>query len=640
MCGIAGVVSRDPEDRASPVLYSMLEAIAHRGPDEVGTAVTSNASLGARRLAIIDLAGGRQPMANETQDVFAVQNGEIYNFEQLRSELGSRGHVFRTRNDTEVLPHAYEEWGDALVSRLHGMFALAIWDDQRRRLLLARDRFGKKPLLYAPIPAGIAFASEMQALLRHPAIDSRIDDLAVDAYLGLGYVPAPLSAFVGVRKLPAAHTLTLQDGRIVVERYWRLRAQPKLSLSLPEAAEELRGRIDEAVRLRLKSDVPLGVFLSGGLDSSTVAAFMSRHLDKVRTFSIGFADERLNELPHARAVARALGTDHQELIVDAQDVEALPMLIRHVGEPFADPSIVPTYQLARITRPHVKVALTGDGGDELLLGYDRYRAAMVARWLTNRLGPRFTGPIARFGAALTSGRGAPFAVARIARFLAGLRTGGHERYLRWSGYFTDELRDGIVGERLSARGAVASEIVARYYGWTGSSEAERYAFADLELHLPGDMLTKMDIATMAASLEARSPLLDHELAEFVARLPTSYKMTLTTSKVVLRTAMAGLLPNETLRRGKSGFVPPVDTWLRGPLRPLFEDLVPSGEAVRSGWVTRAGVRRAYNEHMSGRTDRSLHLWNLLVLEIWWREAASMRPVGLAGAVSPEGTTRS
>jgi asparagine synthase (glutamine-hydrolysing) len=607
----------------------MLARLSHRGPDDEGTETVGNATLGVRRLSIIDLTSGHQPMANESGDVVAVQNGELYNFAEIRADLVARGHVFRTKSDTEILPHGWEEWGPGIVERIRGMFAFAIHDARTRTLFVARDRFGKKPLVYARVPGGIAFASEIQALLAHPAVSRDIDESAIDAYLSLGYVPAPLTAFADVRKLPAAHTLTYRDGEISVDRYWRLRAEPKLELSLGEAAEELRGLLDEAVRLRLIADVPIGVFLSGGLDSSTVVAFMKRHADRVRTFSIGFADEGLNELPHARAIARAFGTEHEELVVDHQDVDALPMLVRHIGEPFADSSIVPTYQVAKLTRPHVTVALTGDGGDELFLGYDRYRAAAIA----HRSPLRPVGPaLAALGARLPTGHAAPRPVARAARFLGGLGVDGEERYLRWSGYFTGPLRRAVIGDALARTDDVAAEYVHAAYDVSVGSEAERYALADLELGLPGDLLTKMDIATMAASLEARSPLLDHRLAEFVARLPVGHKLSARRSKIVLREAMADILPPSILARGKSGFMAPVGAWLRGPLRPMFEDLVPSGEAVRRGWVSAAGVRRLYADHESGRTDRTRHLWALLVLELWWREVASVsRPETRAAA---------
>jgi asparagine synthase (glutamine-hydrolysing) len=629
MCGIAGVVSDDPALRDPAIVRAMLDSLAHRGPDDEGVLTLGPATLGARRLSIVDIAGGHQPITDASGRIAAVQNGELYNYLALRDELQAKGYALRTRSDTEVLPSGYDAWGDALAERVHGMFAFAVWDDARRTLHLARDRFGKKPLVYARVPGAFVFASEIQALLRHPAVPRDIDEFAIAAYLSLGHIPAPRSAFAAIRKLPPASTLTLHGADATVRRYWRLQSLPKLELSMADAEEQLRARIDTAVRLRLMGEVPIGVFLSGGLDSSTVVAFMSRHMRRVRTFAVGFTDARLNELAHARAVAQAFGTEHEELVVDSQDVDVLPMLIRNVGEPFADSSIVPTYHVARMTRPHVTVALTGDGGDELFLGYDRYRAALMAERLSARLGP-MTGALASLGAALPTGHRAPPRLARAGRFLSGLRTGGADRYLRWSGYFTHELRDDVIGDRLRSLGDPARADVISAYDAGAGSEAERYAMADVELGLPGDLLTKMDIATMSASLEARSPLLDHELAEFVARLPAAYKMAPGRSKIVLRNAMAGILPPAIVDRGKSGFVAPVGAWLRGPLRNMFLDVVPSGEAVRRGWVTREGVARAQASHDSGRTDRTRHLWSLLVLEIWWREMARVTPAVPAG----------
>lgn len=629
MCGIVGVVSDDPSARDASIVRSMAGAVQHRGPDDHGLLEVGNATLAAQRLSIVDVAGGHQPMTDLSGRIGAVQNGELYNFLDLRAQLEAGGARFRTNSDTEILPYGFERWGEHLAEKIRGMFAFAVWDRVSETLLLARDRFGKKPLLYAEIGGGIAFASEMQGLLRHPAVSREIDEHAIGIYLALGYIPAPYTAFKGIRKLPPAHTLTMRNGRLNVHRYWRLSTLPKLDISLDEAAVELRSRIDEAVRIRLMGEVPIGVFLSGGLDSSTVVAFMARHVGKVRTFSIGFGERHLDELPHARVVARAFGTQHEELVVGHDDVETLPMLVRHVGEPFADSSVIPTYQVARLTRPHVTVALTGDGGDELFLGYDRYRAALVADKLAGLGGP-LRGALALASRALPTGHLAPRSFSLAARFFDGLHESGPSRYLRWSGYSTGRLRSELFGGRLAASAGIVDSLVATAYDERVESVAERYALADTELGLPGDLLTKMDIATMAASLEARSPLLDHELAEFVARLPAAYKVSAGGSKIVLRRAMADILPPETLGRGKRGFVAPVDAWLRGPLRLMFEDLVLDGEAVRRQWVTGSGVRRMYDGHVQGRRDRTRHLWSLLVLEVWCREIAALgRPSAAA-----------
>lgn len=622
MCGIAGVVSPIPELRARDVVRSMTGALVHRGPDDEGIATLGEATLGARRLAIIDLSGGHQPMANEDGDVIAVQNGEIYNFLELRGELKARGHRFSTRNDTEILPHAYEEWGLAFVRRLRGMFALAVWDSHHRRLVLARDRFGKKPLFYARAGDSVLFGSEIQALLAHPAVTREIDLSAINDYLASGYIPPPRTAFAQIRKLPPGHTLVLDRGRAEVEAYWRLAFAPKLDLSLDDAASELRHRIEEAVRIRLMSDVPIGAFLSGGLDSSTVVALMARHTPgRVKTFSIGFKDQAYDERGYARVVSETFDTDHHELVVDANDVSVLPMLVRHLGEPFADSSIVPTYQLARITREAVTVALNGDGGDELFAGYDRYKAAVIAELLLRAVPVPARRAVAAAAHALPLALALPRPVARARRFLVALGLDAEDRYARWSGYFTGQLWEQVAGEaiRREERNERPATLAKAAALCGAQHPAELYMAGDILSALPGDLLVKMDIATMANSLEARSPLLDHELAEFVARVPAEYKLSLRTSKVLLRRAMRGILPDQILNRGKMGFTAPVASWLRGPLRDAFGELVVQGRAAEHGLINSRAAQRLHRDHLAGRADHTPLLWNLVMLELWIRE---------------------
>lgn len=623
MCGIAGAISPDPSVREAAVVRRMLSAIAHRGPDDEGIDGGGHGTIGARRLSIIDLAGGHQPMTNEDGTILAVQNGELYNFEALRDELASLGHHFRTRNDTEILPHAYEEWGAGLVPRLRGMFAIAIWDSRRGTLLLARDRFGKKPLCYAQVGDGMVFASEIQGLLAHPGVAREVDDEAIGEYLTYGYISAPRTAFAAIRKVPPAHTLLFGVGtEPTVDRYWRLAFGPKVRMAPEEIDAELRRRIGEAVKLRLISDVPLGAFLSGGLDSSTVVAFMAMHsTTPVRTFSIGFADRRFDESAYARLVARTFGTDHHELIVDASDADILPTMVRHLGEPFADSSIVPTYHVARITRGQVTVALNGDGGDELFGGYDRYRAAMLGA-LVDRTLPRavMRGAAAVLARIPTAPR-VPHMARRLARVAGAIALAPEERHLRWTGYFTGSQRQGILGERLRDWPEPPHKAIAEAVALSGASHpAEQYMAADINTYLPGDLLVKMDIAAMANSLEGRSPLLDHDLAEFVTSLPAGQKVSYSTSKVLLRRAMRGILPPEILDRGKMGFSAPVATWLRGPLRVLFcEAVLDEACSIRRGYVQADGARALFAEHDSGRADRSPQLWALLMLELWLRE---------------------
>jgi asparagine synthase (glutamine-hydrolysing) len=622
MCGIAGVISERADAPGESIVRQMLATMRHRGPDDEGTGCRGAAVLGARRLAIIDVAGGHQPMCNEDGTILAVQNGEIYNFAELRNELLERGHQFHTRNDTEILPHAYEEWGQGLVARLRGMFAFAVWDDKERLLLLARDRFGKKPLFYSQFDGGFAFGSEIQALLAHPDVPREIDAEAINEYLSFGYVGAPRTAFASIRKVPPAHVLGFQRGQSSVTRYWNLSFTPKLRLSATEAAHELRRRVDESVRLRLISDVPLGAFLSGGLDSSTVVAYMARHSSQpVKTFSIGFRDSAFDELAHARVVATAFSTDHHEFIVDAEHADALPKLARHLGEPFADSSIVPTYQVAELTRKYVTVALNGDGGDEMFGGYDRYRAAIVADAMTSWLPKPLISRAAASAEALPLGTGTPRSVQRIRRFAVSLGLASHERYLSWGGFFTGTLRDLVLGERL--RGVAGSDAQAYLdhakLEYRATSPAEQYMAADYQAYLPGDLLVKVDIASMACSLEARSPLLDHELVEFVAMLPVDLKVSPFKSKILLRRAMRGILPEQILQRQKMGFAAPVGSWLRGPLRAMVEDLSLASKAADAGLVNTVGMRTLVEDHMSGRADRTFLLWNLLMLELWMRE---------------------
>lgn len=601
----------------------MLDAIRHRGPDDEGLHCSGAAVIGARRLAIIDLVGGHQPMLNEDGSVAAVQNGEIYNFMALREELEARGHRFHTRNDTEILPHAWEEWGEEFVPRLHGMFAIAVWDARARALLLARDRFGKKPLMYSFGQDAMLFASEIQALLAHGSISRDVDDDAILDYLTLGYIPAPRTGFAAIRKVPPGHVLVLREGQQPeIHRYWAPRYEPKVQIGIDEAAEQLRILVDRAVEKRLISDVPLGAFLSGGLDSSTVVAHMARHSDRpVKTFSVGFRDSYYDESRYARIVARAFGTEHTELTVDAGDADALPMLVRHLGEPFADSSIVPTYQIAKATRPHVTVVLTGDGGDELFAGYGRYRGAYLASHV-----PRAGAvALAAAGRALPVRDGVPRLIPRLRRFLSSLDRDPDERYLEWVGYFTDGLRDAVVGERLNAwPDNGRRRMLERSAAITDARHpSERSMAWDTLWYLPGDLLVKMDIATMACSLEARSPLLDHELHEFIDRLPVHYKATWTASKVLLRRAMRGIVPDEILdRRRKMGFTAPVGAWLRGPLHDVFGDVVLSSSAASRGYVSPVEIRRLFDEHRTARADRTMQLWNLLMLELWFREVAS------------------
>jgi asparagine synthase (glutamine-hydrolysing) len=632
MCGIAGIV--DVQDRpVEPLLLRRLcQVLAHRGPDDEGYYTNGPVALGQRRLAILDLAGGRQPMSNEDRTVWVTFNGEIYSFQELRQRLEGLGHRFATRSDTEVIVHAYEQYGAGCVKELRGMFAFALWDQPRQTLLLARDRVGKKPLFYTEVDGQWVFASELQGLLQHPGLSCQVDWTTVDDYLTYGYIPAPKTIFHGVYKLPPAHYLTLKlgadgaGGRAVhIERYWRLAYEPKLKLREEEAAEGLLEVLTEAVRLRMVADVPLGALLSGGIDSSIVVALMSQLSDRpVKSFSIGFDEQEFDELSYARLVAQQYATEHQEFVVRPNALDVLPTLVRHYGEPFADSSAIPTYYVARLTREHVKVALTGDGGDECLAGYERYAGGEVAdRYqripaLIRRLGIE---PLSRL---IPEGAPRRSRLRQAKRFLQVAGQPAPQRYQRWIGYlprqqraelYTPEFHEQLAGYQAEGWLLGIWERVAR----EGLESLDRMLAVDVESYLPYDLLVKMDIASMANSLEVRSPFLDHKLMEFCARLPCAYKLSGLTLKYLLKKAGARLLPAQTRTRRKMGFGVPVAHWMRGELRPWVEDLLLSPRALKRGYFEPEALRQLVDGHLEGREDRSLELWALLWLELWHQE---------------------
>ena len=621
MCGISGVAGSLAYDWAH--LQRMNAALVHRGPDGEGSHWDDGIGLAMRRLAIIDVEGGDQPIYNEDGTVCVVYNGEIYNFLELRPELEARGHRFSTRSDTEVIVHAYEEFGPACVERLWGMFALALWDSRKQLLLLARDRLGKKPLAYyVNHTGGIAFASELNALLQHPDVPREVDPRAIDDYLTYLYVPAPTTAYRDVKKLPPAHRLVWQHGRVTVEPYWQVRFGEKVNLSDDEALEQFGSLFRDSVRRRLIADVPLGAFLSGGMDSSSVVAEMAElSAGPVKTFSIGFGERDFDELAYARQVAERFGTEHHELVVEPRALEVLPTLVEHYGEPYADSSAVPSYYVSQLTRKHVTVALNGDGGDELLAGYERHWAARIAaRYDTV---PRFVrhGLIRPLIPLLPEPRQRRAFLRRAKRFLAAAHLPVLARYLHWVGAYTpaqkaalytpeylEMLGDHDAGDWL--RQALAPE--------PRLDPVDAVQRADTLLYLPQDCLTKIDIASMANSLEARSPLLDHRLVEFCASLPSSYKLRGRTSKWLLRRLMHDRLPPAILTRPKMGFGVPVGDWLHGQLRPLLDDTVLSDRALSRGYFRPDGVRALVDEHVSRRADRTPHVWALLMLELWFR----------------------
>jgi asparagine synthase (glutamine-hydrolysing) len=631
VCGIAGRVnflSHRPPDPV--VVHGMCTLLAHRGPDGSGVEAAGEAVLGHRRLAIIDLTdAGRQPMASADRRYSIVFNGEIYNFQELRAQLEAEGATFRSRTDTEVVLHAYRRYGPPCLDRLRGMFAFAIWDAAERVLFLARDRVGKKPLFYRLDEDGIEFASEPKAFLANPGFRPEPDPVALSYYLTYQYVPAPWSAFLGVRKLPPAHYLLVRDGRVTVERYWRLRYAPKRDLREEEAVAELGSRLAEAVKLRLISDVPLGAFLSGGIDSGVIVALMARlGTGPVKTFSIGFEEEGYNELPYARMVAERYGTEHHEFVVRPSAVDVLPRLVWHYGEPYADSSAIPTYYLAQLTRRHVTVALNGDAGDENFAGYDRYVANVVSSRM-DRFIPRFVrsgaaplGPLIRRRAEPRSFRG------RAGRFVEAVAEPPERRYVRWLAHFAPAMREELLEPsfvRALGDHDVADYVEQAYRESDGPDLVDRTLDVDVHTYLPGDLLVKVDIATMAFGLEGRSPFLDHEVMEFAASLPSHLKLRHSTKKHLLKRLAAPLLPESVVLRPKMGFGVPLARWFRGELRELAHDILLSRSLAERGLVRPPAVARLLEDHVSGRTSWAYQIWNLLMLELWFRTFVDERP---------------
>jgi asparagine synthase (glutamine-hydrolysing) len=601
-------------------MRAMRNRLVHRGPDSDGEFNDATAALGIRRLRIIDLVTGDQPQANEDRTVWTVFNGEIYNFRELRDELRAKGHRFANASDTEVIVHLYEEHGDRLAERLEGMFALAVWDSRTRTLVLARDRLGKKPLLYQEAGGEILFASEHHALLaalpRAPAVDLE----AIGLYLRLGFVPAPRDAFAGVRKLLPAHVLVWREGRSSIRRYWAPPAPGALRISESEAIEELKRLLSLAVSRRLVADVPLGAFLSGGVDSSAVVATMAALASRVRTFAIGFEEPEFSELAHARRIAEQFGTEHHEFVLRPVDVDVLPLLVRHYGEPYADSSAVPTYYLSKLTRQSVTVALNGDGGDELFAGYDRYLAVRLAAIL-DRIPAALRRPVLGLARLLPDSTSPVSRVRRARRFLLAAARTPEERYLRWVGVFDAAMLEDLLTPDLERAIAPSTPIITEAQGqaFRGSDPVAAAQGLDLTLYLPDDLLVKVDIASMANSLEVRSPFLDRELVEFAVSLPSNLKLHGTERKYILKRAFAGILPDANMYRRKQGFAVPIGAWFRGDLRTYAADIVMSASAQARGYFRPAAIERMTGEHLSGRVDHTHRLWALVMLELWHRE---------------------
>jgi len=622
MCGIVGQL-RPPQDTVSPDLAArMCAALEHRGPDSRGIFRDDRAFLGIQRLRIIDLSTGDQPVFNEDRSVVVVLNGEIYNFKELRADLRRRGHRFSTQGDTEVIVHLYEEYGADCVRHLHGMFAFALWDQRRQQLLIARDRIGKKPLVYALRDGILSFASEMGALLEDRTIPREVDHGALDGYLALGYVPAPLTAVRGVHKLPPAHTLVMRDGKVTLERYWKLDYSKKLDgVPVEELCERLRTELRAATRRRMISDVPLGAFLSGGIDSSAIVAAMAEiSHEPVRTFSIGFDHAGFDELPYARRIAQQFGTVHEEFEVRANAVEIVPKIVRHYGEPFADSSAIPSFYLAEMTRRHVTVALNGDGGDESFGGYQRYVANAVAARLDRIPTPVRLG-ITAMGRRLPAGGSISSITNKTRRLASTLALDGSARYAQYMSWFDLAHRRALYTPAFAASSGVGTDdpIAATWAATSGSRVVDKMLEVDIATYLAGDLIPKIDIATMAYGLEARSPLLDHEFMQFAASIPASLKVRGKEKKWILREAMRGWLPDDILDRPKQGFTIPLAPWLRKDLRTWSRDILLDPATLDRGYFEPQAVRRMLDRHDAGADGDARRIWSLLMLELWHRD---------------------
>jgi asparagine synthase (glutamine-hydrolysing) len=623
MCGIAGLLNFDRQLAADRgLLQAMCDVIHHRGPDSDGFHVDGEVGLGIRRLRIIDLATGDQPIRNEDGSVWVVFNGEIYNYPELRAALEARGHRFSTKSDTETIVHLYEDHGDDCVRHLRGMFGLALWDARRRRLLIARDRVGEKQLYYAVSDGMLTFGSEIKCLLQNPAQKRALDPRALRGYLTNLYVPGERTMFEGIRRLPPGHVLTVEGGRMDVRPYWRLVPRPSRTVREADVVEEFRHRFRECVRMRLLSDVPLGAFLSGGIDSSAIVATMAGLSSQpVKTFTIGYDVGGLayDERADARVVADRFATEHHEFVVAPQVADVVPDVIRAFDEPFADSSVVPSWYICQLIRQHVTVALSGVGGDEVAAGYERYVGAMVAeryRRIPRVLRERLIDPLVR---RLPDSREGHLTIGRAKRFVAGAGLDFPERYRHYVTWFAPADLDRLLGGGLAeaARLDPADDEVARALaaGPAGDPLAQMI-HADLLTYLPDDLLVLGDRMSMAHSLEVRAPFLDHELLEFAATIPSHLKLRGMTKKYLLKQAFAPLLPAEVLTRKKKGFSIPLAVWFRGALKPFLLDWLGEARIKRLGVFDERAVAALIAEHMDHRENHENKLWALLMFVIW------------------------
>jgi asparagine synthase (glutamine-hydrolysing) len=623
MCGITGIINAGSRPVSREIVERMNRCIAHRGPDDDGFYISENVALAMRRLAIIDLAHGKQPIHNRDKTKWIVFNGEIYNYRELRQDLDKRGHEFYTNSDTEAIVHLYDEYGADCVQHLRGMFAFAIWDETDKSLFIARDRVGKKPLLYSHQMNGdLIFGSEFQALLAHPDVSREVDFEAIDSYLSYQCVPAPQTAFKQIRKLAPGHWLRWKNGEIETKRYWQPDFSKKIKISTEEAEEETLRILRESTRLRMISEVPLGAFLSGGVDSSAVVALMAEaSANPVKTFSIGFEEEDFSELKYAKKVAEHVGAEYHEFIVKPDALEVLPTLVEHYGEPYADSSAIPTYYVSKETRKFVTVALNGDGGDESFAGYERYMAMRIAETY-HRL-PRVLRKalIEKPINLVPTSEIQKSRVRDVKRFLQAASLPKTERYFRWMSAFNSDAKNEIYTDEFSRE--ISNNNPIQYLEkWfvkaNGAGILDTTLLTDQMTYLPNDLLVKVDIASMANSLEARSPFLDHKLIEFAASLPENIKARRFETKSFLKRIAARLVPREVIYRRKMGFGVPIGKWFRADMKNFVREILLSEKSLNRGIVKPKMIEKYVREHTSAERDHAFQLWTLLMLELWFQ----------------------
>lgn len=624
MCGIAGWINlkqSDTKDHTEAVLHSMCETILHRGPNSEGLWLDDTVALGMRRLSIIDLHTGDQPVFSEDKSVIVMMNGELYNYREVRADLEKKGHKFITKSDTEILPHLYEEYGEDLVDHLNGMYAFSLWDTRKKKLIIARDRFGEKPLYYGVFDGKLLYASEPKAILAHPSVKPELNLDALRHYLSYDYVPAPHSIFKGISKLPSAQVMTVENGEIKTRRYWNLTFAKNGNIpSFDRAAIELRELLSDAVRMRLVADVPLGVLLSGGVDSSTIAAFSAQHAtETVKTFSIGFTEDSFDETKYARQVAAHLGTDHHEEILSvAKAAELISDIGGWLDEPLSDGSLIPTYLLARFVRKHVTVALGGDGGDELFAGYPMYYAHKVAKLYSSVPGFVRSGliePVVRSLPVSTKNLSFEY---KAKRFVRASKYDAITRHHSWFGSFTlDEQKQLLTEDALTgSSGDIYADAKEMLKICDADSEIEQMQYLDMNFYMAEDILTKVDRASMAVSLETRAPFLDPRVGQFAASLPLDYKLRGSKGKHILKKSVEGLLPANILHRSKKGFGIPIAEWLKTLLNPLMHEMLAPDLLKDQGLFESDYVQKLIAEHEKGVASHHKQLWTLLVFQLW------------------------